>query len=52
MLGLFGATPTGMQGAVLQMVNHGVSTGALFLLAGVIYDRRHTRQVDEFGGLA
>ncbi|MDC3957160.1 complex I subunit 4 family protein [Polyangium jinanense] len=52
MLGLFSATPTGMQGAVLQMVNHGVSTGALFLLVGVIYDRRHTREVDEFGGLA
>jgi NADH-quinone oxidoreductase subunit M len=52
MLGLFGATPSGMQGAVLQMVNHGVSTGALFLLVGVIYDRRHTRQVEEFGGLA
>ena len=52
MLGLFGATPSGMQGAVLQMVNHGISTGALFLLVGVIYDRRHTRQVDEFGGLA
>jgi NADH-quinone oxidoreductase subunit M len=52
MLGLFGASPTGMQGAVLQMVNHGISTGALFLLVGVIYDRRHTRQVEEFGGLA
>jgi NADH-quinone oxidoreductase subunit M len=52
MLGLFGATPTGMQGAVLQMVNHGISTGALFLLVGVIYDRRHTRDVAEFGGLA
>ncbi|MDI3291164.1 NADH-quinone oxidoreductase subunit M [Polyangium sp. 15x6] len=52
MLGLFSATPAGMQGAVLQMVNHGVSTGALFLLVGVIYDRRHTREVDEFGGLA
>jgi NADH-quinone oxidoreductase subunit M len=52
MLGLFGATQTGMQGAVLQMVNHGVSTGALFLLVGVIYDRRHTRLVSEFGGLA
>ncbi|MDI1449688.1 NADH-quinone oxidoreductase subunit M [Polyangium sp. 6x1] len=52
MLGLFSATPSGMQGAVLQMVNHGVSTGALFLLVGVIYDRRHTREVDEFGGLA
>jgi NADH-quinone oxidoreductase subunit M len=52
MLGLFGASPSGMQGAVLQMVNHGVSTGALFLLVGVIYDRRHTRMIDEFGGLA
>ena len=52
MLGLFGATPSGMQGAVLQMVNHGVSTGALFMLVGVIYDRRHTREVGEFGGLA
>jgi NADH-quinone oxidoreductase subunit M len=52
MLGLFGATQVGMQGAVLQMVNHGVTTGALFLLLGVIYDRRHTRQSDEFGGLA
>jgi NADH-quinone oxidoreductase subunit M len=52
MLGLFSATPSGMQGAVLQMVNHGIATGALFLLVGVIYDRRHTREVDEFGGLA
>jgi NADH-quinone oxidoreductase subunit M len=52
MLGLFTATPSGMQGSVLTMVNHGISTGALFLLVGVIYDRRHTREVDEFGGLA
>jgi NADH-quinone oxidoreductase subunit M len=52
MLGLFGSTPSGIAGSILQMVNHGVSTGALFLLVGVIYDRRHTRQVDEFGGLA
>jgi NADH-quinone oxidoreductase subunit M len=52
MLGLFGATSSGMQGAVLQMVNHGVSTGALFLLIGVLYDRRHTREVSEFGGIA
>jgi NADH-quinone oxidoreductase subunit M len=52
MLGLFGATPSGMQGAVLQMVNHGITTGALFLLVGVIYDRRHTRMLDEYGGLA
>jgi NADH-quinone oxidoreductase subunit M len=52
MLGLFSVTTIGIQGAVLQMINHGVSTGALFLLVGVIYDRRHTRMVDEFGGLA
>lgn len=52
MLGLFAGTQASMEGAVLQMVNHGVSTGALFLLVGVIYDRRHTRMFDEFGGLA
>lgn len=52
MLGVFAATQASMEGAVLQMINHGISTGALFLLVGVIYDRRHTRQVDQFGGLA
>ncbi len=52
MLGLFGATPSGIQGAILQMVNHGLATGALFLLVGVLYDRRHTREVSEFGGIA
>ena len=52
MLGLFGATTTGIKGALLQMVNHGIATGALFMLVGVIYDRRHTREVSEFGGLA
>jgi NADH-quinone oxidoreductase subunit M len=52
MLGLFAATRAGIEGALLQMINHGVSTGALFLLVGVIYDRRHTRQLREFGGLA
>jgi NADH-quinone oxidoreductase subunit M len=52
MLGIFAATPASMEGAVLQMVNHGISTGALFLLVGVIYDRRHTRQLGDFGGLA
>ncbi|MBM4361926.1 MAG: NADH-quinone oxidoreductase subunit M [Deltaproteobacteria bacterium] len=52
MLGLFGATRAGMEGAILQMVNHGISTGALFLLIGVVYDRRHTRLMSEFGGLA
>jgi NADH-quinone oxidoreductase subunit M len=52
MLGCFAATQAGLEGAILQMLNHGVSTGALFLLVGVIYDRRHTRLVQEFGGLA
>jgi NADH-quinone oxidoreductase subunit M len=52
MLGLFAATPASIEGGVLQMINHGISTGMLFLLFGVIYDRRHTRHVDEFGGLA
>jgi len=52
MLGIFAATPAGLEGAVLQMVNHGISTGMLFLLVGVIYDRRHTRMLEDFGGLA
>ncbi len=52
MLGIFAGTPAGLEGSILQMVNHGISTGALFLLVGVIYDRRHTRLLDEFGGLA
>jgi NADH-quinone oxidoreductase subunit M len=52
MLGCFSATQAGLEGAILQMLNHGISTGALFLLVGVIYDRRHTRLVREFGGLA
>lgn len=52
MLGLFAGTQAGIEGAILQMLNHGVSTGALFLLVGVIYDRRHTRLIREFGGLA
>jgi NADH-quinone oxidoreductase subunit M len=52
MLGIFAANGAGMEGAILQMINHGISSGALFLLVGVIYDRRHTRMVKEFGGLA
>ncbi|MBL8603278.1 MAG: NADH-quinone oxidoreductase subunit M [Myxococcales bacterium] len=52
MLGLIGRTDSSVSGAMLQMINHGISTGALFLLVGVIYDRRHTRDVAEFGGLA
>jgi NADH-quinone oxidoreductase subunit M len=51
-LGLFSLTELGMQGALYQMLNHGVSTGALFLFVGFIYERRHTRQISEFGGLA
>ncbi len=52
MLGLFAMTPEAVEGAILQMVNHGVSTGALFLLVGMIYERRHTREIADFGGLA
>jgi NADH-quinone oxidoreductase subunit M len=51
MLGLFALNPQGIQGAILQMVNHGLSTGALFLLVGFIYERRHTRELAQFGGL-
>ncbi len=51
-LGMFSFTEMGMQGAVYQMLNHGISTGALFLLVGFIYERRHTRQITDFGGLA
>jgi NADH-quinone oxidoreductase subunit M len=50
-LGIFAFDPQGMAGAVYQMLNHGVSTGALFLLVGMIYLRRHTREIEEFGGL-
>ena len=52
MLGLFALNRLGMQGAVLQMINHGISTGALFALVGMIYERYHTRQIGELGGLA
>jgi NADH-quinone oxidoreductase subunit M len=51
-LGIFALNEEGMQGGVIQMINHGLSTGALFLLVGMIYDRRHTRQIKDFGGLA
>ncbi len=50
-LGVFSLTTQGIQGGVLQMVNHGISTGALFILVGWIYERRHTRQIAELGGL-
>jgi NADH-quinone oxidoreductase subunit M len=51
-LGIFSFNEIGVEGAVYQMLNHGVSTGALFLVVGMIYDRRHTRLIEEFGGLA
>ncbi len=51
-LGMFALNPQGVQGSIIQMVNHGLSTGALFLIVGLIYDRRHTRQISEFGGLS
>jgi NADH-quinone oxidoreductase subunit M len=51
-LGIFAFTTQGLQGSTLQMLNHGLSTGALFLLVGMIYDRRHTRMISDFGGLA
>ena len=52
MLGIFALNEYGIQGALIQNINHGISTGALFLLVGVIYDRRHTRLIKEFGGLS
>jgi NADH-quinone oxidoreductase subunit M len=51
-LGMFALTSAGLAGSVLQMVNHGLSTGLLFLLVGVLYERRHTRALDHFGGIA
>jgi NADH-quinone oxidoreductase subunit M len=51
MLGIAAFTTTGLVGSVYQMLNHGVSTGALFFLVGMLYDRRHTRLISEFGGL-
>ncbi len=51
MLGIFTLTPQGLSGGVIQMINHGLSTGALFLMVGMIYERRHTRLIADFGGL-
>ncbi|MBI2619417.1 MAG: NADH-quinone oxidoreductase subunit M [Ignavibacteriales bacterium] len=51
-LGIFSMTEEGMQGAIIQMINHGLSTGALFLIVGMVYDRAHTREISEFGGVA
>ena len=52
MLGLFALNPNGIMGGILQMLNHGISTSALFLIVGVVYERRHTRQIVDFGGLS
>ena len=52
MLGIFAMNLQGMAGGMIQMINHGISTGALFLIVGFIYERRHTRLISEFGGLA
>lgn len=51
-LGIFALNTIAVQGAIIQMINHGLSTGALFLIVGMIYDRRHTRQISDFGGLS
>jgi NADH-quinone oxidoreductase subunit M len=51
-LGIFALNPHGLQGSVIQQVNHGISTGALFLIVGLIYERRHTREIKELGGLS
>jgi NADH-quinone oxidoreductase subunit M len=51
-LGIFSLNPNGIAGSVLQQLNHGISTGMLFLVIGVIYERRHTREISEYGGLA
>ena len=51
-LGIFALTPMGIQGSILQQLNHGISTGALFLIVGVLYERRHTRMISDFGGLS
>jgi NADH-quinone oxidoreductase subunit M len=52
MLGMFALTPVGVTGSILQQINHGISTGALFLIVGIVYERRHTRLISEYGGLS
>jgi NADH-quinone oxidoreductase subunit M len=51
-LGIFALTPLGLSGSIIQQLNHGISTGGLFLIVGMLYERRHTRLISEFGGLA
>src|SRR5689334_18370795 len=52
MLGMFALNPVGIMGSIVQQINHGISTGALFLIVGIVYERRHTRQISEYGGLS
>jgi NADH-quinone oxidoreductase subunit M len=52
MLGMFALTSVGITGSIVQQINHGISTGGLFLLVGVVYERRHTREISEYGGLS
>jgi NADH-quinone oxidoreductase subunit M len=52
MLGMFALNPVGITGSIVQQLNHGISTGALFLLVGLVYERRHTREISEYGGLS
>jgi NADH-quinone oxidoreductase subunit M len=52
MLGMFALNPVGLSGSIIQQLNHGISTGGLFLLVGVVYERRHTREISEYGGLS
>src|ERR1700723_2673431 len=51
-LGIFALTPLGLSGSVLQQINHGISTGAMFLIVGILYERRHTREIAEYGGIS
>ena len=51
-LGIFALTPLGLSGSVIQQINHGISTGALFLIVGILYERRHTREISEYGGIS
>ena len=52
MLGMFALNPVGITGSIIQQLNHGISTGALFLIVGIVYERRHTREISEYGGLS
>mgnify|MGYP002370481711 CR=1 FL=1 len=52
MLGILALNQQAVEGAILQMVNHGISTGALFMLVGMVYERTHTRAITDYGGIA